>query len=107
MPQSVFNSNQMLVQGISPSELESMISQIIDKKLACVSKSIPEVPKYVEDGLYTRVEASEKLGISIARLSYLTQKGLINSCKIGSRIYYREKEVNSFILKYGTHGKAD
>jgi len=107
MPQSVFNSKQNLVREMSSSELESMTSPMIDKKLACISKSIPEVPKYVEDGLYTRVEASEKLGISITRLSYLTQKGFINSCKIGSRIYYREKEVNSFILKYGTYGKVD
>ncbi|MCS2503069.1 helix-turn-helix domain-containing protein [Bacteroides ovatus] len=47
--------------------------------------------------MYRRKEAAEKLNISPTLLEKWTKQGLIKSRKIGTRIYYVEKDINEAI----------
>ena len=44
MEQFISNSNAMLIQGMTERSLESMISRLLDEKLATIIESTPKVP---------------------------------------------------------------
>ena len=90
-------TTSMLIQVISRDELESMMSRLLDKKLAPSQNSTPTVERFPENKLYRRKEAAEKLNISPTLLEKWTKQGLIKSRKIGTRIYYVEKDINEAI----------
>ena len=87
-------TTSMLIQVISIDELESMMSRLLDKKLAPSQNSTPTVERFPENKLYRRKEAAEKLNISPTLLEKWTKQGLIKS---RTRIYYVEKDINEAI----------
>ena len=93
---SFYTPTSMLIQVISIDELERM-SRLLDKKLAPSQNSTPTVERFPENKLYRRKEAAEKLNISPTLLEKWTKQGLIKSRKIGTRIYYVEKDINEAI----------
>ena len=54
MEQFISNSNAMLIQGMTERSLESMISRLLDEKLATIIESTPKVEKRPDNGLYRR-----------------------------------------------------
>lgn len=94
MEQFFSNPNAMLIQGATMNELENMMSRLLDKKLADIVDSTPKVEESPNDGLYKRKEAAEKLRVSLVTLDNWTKIGIINARKIGTRIYYTDKDIN-------------
>lgn len=99
MEQFISNFNAMLIQGATMSDLESMMSRLLDKKLADILESTPIVEESPQDGLFKRKEAAEKLRISLVTLDNWTKIGVINARRIGTRVYYTEKDINDALKK--------
>lgn len=91
--------NAMLIQGATMNDLESMMSRLLDKKLADIIESTPRVEESPKDGLYKRKEAANKLQVSLPTLDTWTKAGIINARRIGTRIYYTEKDINDALKK--------
>ena len=68
---------------------------MLDKKLADIVNSITKVDEHPNDGLYKRKEAAEKLRVSLVTLDSWTKIGIINARKIGTRVYYTDKDINN------------
>lgn len=99
MEQFFSNPNAMLIQGATMNELEKMMSRLLDKKLADIVESTPKVDEHPNDGLYRRKEAAEKLRISLVTLDNWTKLGIINARRIGTRVYYTDKDINDALKK--------
>ncbi len=99
MEQFFSNSNAMLIQGATMSDLENMMSRILDKKLANIIESTPKVEDFPKDTLYKRKDAAIRLQISLPTLDAWTRAGIINGRRIGTRIYYTEKDINDALKK--------
>lgn len=91
--------NAMLIQGATMNDLESMMSRLLDKKLANIIESTPTVEEKPKDGLYKRKEAAEKLRVSLVTLDSWTKLGIINARRIGTRVYYTDKDINDALKK--------
>lgn len=99
MEQFFSNSNAMLIQGATMNDLENMMSRILDKKLANIIESTPKVEDFPKDILYKRKDAAIRLQISLPTLDAWTRAGIINGRRIGTRIYYTEKDINDALKK--------
>lgn len=99
MDAKFLSPNSMLIQGATMSDLESMISRILDKKLANIIESTPKVEDFPKDILYKRKDAAIRLQISLPTLDAWTRAGIINGRRIGTRIYYTEKDINNALKK--------
>lgn len=99
MEQFFSNSNAMLIQGATMSDLENMMSRILDKKLANIIESTPKVEDCPKGMLYKRKDAAIRLQISLPTLDAWTRAGIINGRRIGTRIYYTEKDINDALKK--------
>lgn len=99
MEQFLSTSNSILIQGVTPTDLENMLSRLLDKKLANFFESTPKVEIPPKDGLYRRKEAAEKLRISLVTLDNWTKLGIVNARRIGTRVYYTEKDLNEALKK--------
>lgn len=82
------------------SDLESMLSRLLDKKLADIIDSTLKVDVSPKDGLYKRKVAAEKLQISLVTLDNWTKLGIINARKVGSRVYYTDSDINNALKRY-------
>jgi hypothetical protein len=86
----------LLLQNASLSDIEEMISRLLDKKLDSLNKSQSannkEPVKYL-----TRKETAAKLRISLPTLADWTRTGILKSKRIGSRILYDISDVESAI----------
>lgn len=94
MEHFISNSNAMLIQGATMSDLESMVSRLLDKKLANIVESTPKVEEKPKDGLYRRKEAAQRLRVSTVTLDNWVKIGVINARRIGTRVYFTEKDIN-------------
>lgn len=81
------------------SDLENMMSRILDKKLANIIESTPKVEDFPRGILYKRKDAAIRLQISLPTLDAWTRAGIINGRRIGTRIYYTEKDINDALKK--------
>lgn len=92
--------NATLIQGATLENLESMVSRLLDEKLANITNPTPEIDKGPRgDGLYKRKETAEKLGISLVTLDKWTKTGIITGRKIGTRVYYTIGDINNALKK--------
>lgn len=95
MDANLFSLNATLIQGATMKDLENMISRLLDEKLANVASPTIEVNKNLGgEGLHRPKETAGKLGISLVTLEKWTRQGIINSRKIGSRVYYTDGDIN-------------
>lgn len=94
-----FNTHAILIQGITMDELESMMSRLLDKKLADIIGSTPKVEESPKDGLLKRKYAARKLQVSLPTLDSWTKLGIINARRIGTRVYYTDKDINDALKK--------
>lgn len=100
MEQFISTPNSILIQGATMSDLESMLSRLLDKKLADIIDSTLKVDVSPKDGLYKRKVAAEKLQISLVTLDNWTKLGIINARKVGSRVYYTDSDINNALKRY-------
>lgn len=107
MEQFISNSNAMLIQGMTERSLESMISRLLDEKLATIIESTPKVEKRPDNGLYRRKEAAAILRVSLVTLDHWTKLGIINARRVGTRVYYTDKDINDAMKKYLNKKGAD
>ena len=80
-------------------DLESMMSRLLDKKLADVIESTPKVEESPKDGLLKRKDTARKLQVSLPTLDNWTKLGIIKARKIGTRVYYTDKDINDALKK--------
>lgn len=99
MEQFISNPNAMLIQGATMNDLESMMSRLLDKKLADIVESTPKVEESPKDGLHKRKDAAKKLQVSLVTLDNWTKLGIINARRIGTRVYYTDKDINDALKK--------
>jgi len=80
----------IIIQGITVDDffnrLERTIKAVLDEQ------QIKEVPKQAK--LLTRKELSELLRVSLPTLHIWTKLGLVQSYKIGNRVYYKSTEID-------------
>jgi excisionase family DNA binding protein len=85
---------QILLNGISVSELLKEMEQLLERKLDAREKAQNNIPKYL-----TRKEASVLLKISLPTLNEWTKEGLLISYQIDNRILYKANEVDGALRK--------
>lgn len=90
-------SNHIIIKEVSISELQSFIASAIEKKLQVLTKNEP-----VNSGYLTRQETAKLLRISYPTLSELTRNGTLKGYRIGSRILYRQSEVENSLSEIQT-----
>lgn len=91
--------NAILIQGATMNDLESMMSCLLDKKLANIMESTPKVEESPSSGLHKRKDAAKRLQVSLPTLDAWTKAGIINARRIGTRVYYTEKDINDALKK--------
>lgn len=84
------NSNSILLQNLSPEQLEQLISNGIKSQLDDFKKNF--TPKQ-EDELLTRTEACELLKINSSTLFHWTNKGKVTCFAIAGRRYYKKSDL--------------
>lgn len=93
---SFIPSDSVLIQGITLNDVAQLLNTIneIDSKISKVLENISESPKQAANGLYKRREAAKKLGVSLVTLDAWAKAGIVNSRKIGTRVYYTQKDID-------------
>lgn len=99
MDANFLSPNAMLIQGATMNDLESMISRLLDDKLAGIKDSTTQVDATPEYGLNKRVVAARRLQISLPTLDAWTRAGIIGARKIGTRVYYTDKDINDALKR--------
>lgn len=85
--------NSIILQNVSLSDIEALISKVIDDKI----KSINPTPTNVASKLLTRQETAKLLKISLPTLDNWTNTGLIKAKRIGTRVRYVYTDVEAAI----------
>ncbi len=99
MDANFLSPNSMLIQGVTMNDFESMISRLLDKKLANILELIPQPDGTPKNGLNKRKETAAKLRVSLVTLDAWTKAGLINAYRVGGRVYYTDKDINDALKK--------
>lgn len=86
--------NSIILQNVSLSDIETLISKVIDEKLKSFA---PHHTPIEPSKLLTRSEAANLLKISLPTLDDWTKTGVIKAKRIGSRIRYVYSDVESAI----------
>lgn len=89
--------NQILLNGISLNDLLQHIGQLVDDKLKQVNPKEP-----VNTGFLSRQQVSKLLKISLPTLNEWSKLGWLQSYKIGTRVLYKQDEVENALHKVGT-----
>lgn len=93
-------AEQTILYSIPPVELAEMVrlavEQVLTPALARLNRSTPE-PRY-----YSRRETAHKLHVTLPTLHDHTQKGLITAHRIGSRVLYREEDIEQALGRIKT-----
>lgn len=84
--------HQVQLVGLSLDELQDAISINLKKELSQITANLQ--PKEPNEYL-TRQEVSELLKVDLSTVHNWTRKGKLKSFGLGSRVYYKRKEVES------------
>ncbi|WP_233264567.1 MULTISPECIES: helix-turn-helix domain-containing protein [unclassified Flavobacterium] len=88
--------NAILLQNLTPRDLEELITRVVKEQLQEFVKNIPtENP----DELLTRAEACTLLKINMTTLWNWTKKGKIIAFGIGNRVYYKRGELMGSLIR--------
>jgi hypothetical protein len=85
--------NSIILQSVSLSDLEALLSKVIDDKM----KSIYPASTNVTNKLLTRQATARLLKISLPTLDDWTKTGVIKAKRIGTRIRYNYCDVEAAI----------
>ena len=95
-------SNSLILEQVSKSELKDLIVQAVSEQF---SKSHQASPPAREFTILTRQETAKTLGITLSTLHEWTKSGVIQGTRIGTRVRYRQSDVETALqdikhLKY-------
>lgn len=90
--------NQILIQGLTPKDLENLIDRVLEKRLSSLPINQPAEEKS-KDGLINRKEAACMLRVTTVTLDNWTKLGLITARRVGGRIYYTQKDIDEALKK--------
>lgn len=85
--------NSIILQNVSLSDIEALVSKVIDDKI----KSITPTPTSVTSKLLTRQETAKLLKISLPTLDGWTNAGLIKAKRVGTRVRYVYADIEAAI----------
>jgi excisionase family DNA binding protein len=85
---------QIFLAGITPSDFFSRLEEMIENRLRQHNPQQPQVHGYL-----SRQEVSKLLRISYPTLNEWSKQGILKSYKIGTRVLYREDEIQAAIEK--------
>ena len=84
-------SNSLILEQVSKSELKDLISQAVAEQFA-IRQTAPTAKEF---GIMTRQETAKLLGITLCTLHDWTKNGIIQGTRIGSRVRYRQSDVEN------------
>ena len=93
-------TDQILLSGISPTELSELIVRGVQEEMLKLLKQL-EKPENKKGGYLSTKEACEFLKCSSTKLWRLRKEGKINSRKFGRNVLYKQDELEDFISKPG------
>lgn len=98
------NMSQLILQGITLSEFEALIKTAIAERITEVTPTVKYVSDLNETNKYlTRREAAKKLNLSLPTLAKYSVSGLIPYYRIGSRILYKQEEIEQSLQTVQVH----
>ena len=85
-------SNSVLVQGATLSDIERMIEHAIDSRMKAFYDSVRQRPPI----LVKRKDAARFIGVSLPTLDAYAKAGILHPRHVGGRVFYLEDELSSF-----------
>ena len=82
-------TNAVLVQGISVTELERMIERAVAKRIRQFYEEISEKPPI----LIRRIDAARRLGVSLPTIDLYARNGILHAKRLGGRVFFDESEL--------------
>ncbi len=79
---------------IQASDLELLISNVVDKKLLSFQPVIQD-----PDELITRKQAAKILGVSLPTLSYFVKTGKLVAYRVGANVRFKRSEIETSLKK--------
>jgi MerR-like DNA binding protein len=83
----------------------------LDAKTLEVIRTIVDetISKYhkPDDKLYSRKEVAEKLGITLVTLDIWNKRGLIESYRVGGRVYYKPEAVENALKRINKYSPGN
>ena len=81
-----------------PKALELVIERLnsLEKKLEFINGKFQPTPT---EELMTRDEVSEYLKVSLTTIWIWSKKGILNSYRIGNKVYYKKIEIENTLVK--------
>lgn len=95
---------QVLIEGISLSDLESLIQTAVENgasKALELHRELNSLRRPDQETLLTRKEAAKILGVSLTTLHQWTMSNKIAAYRISSRIRYKRKDVDAALSQVG------
>ena len=83
-------SNSLILEQVSKSELKDLIVTAVAEQF---SISRQEAPPVAGVTILTRKQTAQMLGITLTTLHEWTKTGVIQGTRIGSRVRYRQSDV--------------
>lgn len=78
---------------ISEITVEELADKVAECLLVKIETYLIQMNKKEEDIYLTRKETAEFLKVSMQGLYHWTKKGILNSYRIGNRVYYKKNEL--------------
>lgn len=94
----IVNNKDRILLLISPAELSEFAENVANKILTSVPKPAPALK---EEKPFSQIEAIQFLGKTRQTLVAWRKKGVIQSYRLGGRIYYKPSELVAALQKLG------
>lgn len=94
--------NQIILNGLEVNQFLEAVQEIVRTEVnKALLESQPKTQKY-----YTKAEAAEKLNICLASIHLWTKQGKIKAHKVGSRVLYKESDLEDALIKVNKYGRT-
>ena len=85
-------SNAVLIQGVTISEIESIVCRVVDARMKAFYDSIRQKPPV----LIPRQKVAQMLGLSLPTIDKYGRFGILHPRHVGGRVFYEEDEIEKF-----------
>jgi len=91
----------LIINGITLDDFLGRVRQTVSETIK--SEKSEGFPKQIKPSYLTRSEVAGRLNISLPTLNEYTKKGFIPAYRLGSRVLYKESEVESALTQIVTN----
>lgn len=88
---------EIYLQGISVEEFYSAIEALIEKKVKAALEELKQQPTKSKEKYLIKKEVIAMLKVSLPTLHSWTKQGIIRCSKVGSRVFYKESEIEKMM----------